>query len=110
MTPGLAPFRAEHRWIELGAGEERQKDGPRCGEERDPALGGAEQGGADECADQQLSDGANDDLRQRGGDSQANRDQCRGQSEPQPERRTQPDLGHGRPRGASPFIEIASSW
>ncbi len=93
----FAPLRAEHRWIELGAGEEGEKDGSRGGEECDPALGSTEQSGAHEGADEQLRNRADDDLREGRRDSEPNRDQCRGQSETQPERRAKPDLGHREP-------------
>jgi hypothetical protein len=59
--------------IELGASEKSENDGARARKNFDPRLLGAEYDGAEGGPDDQLRDGADDDLGQRSGDPEPNR-------------------------------------
>jgi len=80
----LLPLTLEYRRIELGAGQECQHDGAGAREDFDPSLVGAENSGADGRADDELRDGADDDLRQCGRHSEPDGQQRRDEREAEP--------------------------
>lgn len=80
----LLPAPPKHGWIQLGAGEEREDDRARAGEELDPRLPRSERGPADGGADDELRDGAHDDLGQRRRDAKPDGEQGGDEREPEP--------------------------
>jgi hypothetical protein len=92
----LLPLAAEHRRVEFGAGEEREHDGPRAGQELDRRIVGRQQDGARRHADHKLGDRANDDFRERRRHLEPDRKQGGDQSQPEPQSGLRPHLGHGR--------------
>ena len=59
------PFFAEHVRVEFGPCQEREDDSARAGQKRDPFGLGVQHVAPNQSADDQLGDGADDDLRQR---------------------------------------------
>ena len=88
--------------IELSTGEEGEQDRARPGQELDPGGVAGQQRAAQRRADDQLGDGADHDLGQRGGDAQPDGQQRGEQRESEPKRGLGPDLGHGWPPSVKP--------
>ena len=65
----FAPFCFEDCWLEFGSGQKSENDGPGSGQIGDP-LGAAQQAAsAKKRANDELCDGADDDFRERRGDT-----------------------------------------
>ena len=88
------PFELEHLGVEFGARQKRQHDRADAGQELDPGLIGAEHGGANDGANDQLRDGSNNDFRKRRRDTEPDRKQARDERETEPQGRERPNASH----------------
>src|SRR5439155_685880 len=88
------PFAPENLGIQFRAGEEGEHDGAGTGEELDPGLIRSQERGTEGSAEDELRHRADQDLGERIGYLDPDREQRREQRKPEPERGQSPDFRH----------------